>query len=172
MIINPFDLILGLCLGYGFVQGFRKGLLIELASLIALVLGLWGAFLFADLAKSQLELYATLNPVLLNTISYLLVFIIIVFGVSFVAKILTKIIKLVALGLLNRITGAIFGILKIGVFLSATLLAIEQVNVMITLLDSEMIAGSFLYTPLLEMGDFLFDWIFDSKEKYFSDSII
>ena len=172
MAVNPIDLILGLCLGYGCIQGFRKGLLLEVASLIALVLGLWGAFLFADLAKSQLEIYTTLNPVLLNTVSYILVFICIVFGISFVAKVLTKIIKLVALGLLNRILGAVFGALKIGVFLSAILLVIEQINFLITLLDSEMIAASLLYTPILETGGFLFDWIFDSKETYFPNSMV
>ena len=41
MSINPIDLILGLLLGFGFIQGFRKGFLVEVASLAALLLGLW-----------------------------------------------------------------------------------------------------------------------------------
>ena len=163
MSINPIDLVLALFLGFGFIQGFRKGLLVEVASLAALVFGLWGAFLFADLAKSTLQNYFDLNPVILNATAYLTVFIGIAFAISLVAKALTKIIHLVALGPINRFLGALFGVLKIGMMLSAFLYLIFRINVLITLLDPTLLNESLLYEPILSLGRFLFEWVIDME---------
>ena len=108
MSINPIDLILGLLLGYGFIQGFRKGFLVEVASLAALLLGLWGAFLFADWVQSLMSSYFTINPILSNAMAYFIVFVGIVVAISWVAKVITKVINLVSLGLFNRFLGSIF----------------------------------------------------------------
>ena len=107
MSINPIDLILGLLLGYGFIQGFRKGFLVEVASLAALLLGLWGAFLFADWVQSLMSSYFTINPILSNATAYFIVFVGIVVAISWVAKAITKVINMVSLGLLNRFLGSI-----------------------------------------------------------------
>jgi len=163
MSINPIDLVLAFFLGFGFIQGFRKGLLVEVASLAALVFGLWGAFLFADLAKSTLQNYFDLNPVILNATAYLTVFIGIAFAISLVAKALTKIIHLVALGPINRLLGALFGVLKIGMMLSAFLYLIFRINVLITLLDPTLLNESLLYEPILSLGRFLFEWVIDME---------
>ena len=156
MTVNPIDLILCILLGYGALQGFRKGLLVEVASLAALVFGLWGAFFFADWAKIYIESYISLNPAVLNAVSYLLVFVAIVIGISLVAKAVTKVIQLVALGFLNRILGSVFGALKVGILLSAVLVAIQRVNFLITLIDPSLIEVSVLYEPLLELGSLIF----------------
>ena len=162
MTVNPIDLILGILLGYGALQGFRKGLLVEVASLAALVFGLWGAFFFADWAKIYIESYISLNPAVLNAVSYLLVFVAIVIGISLVAKAVTKVIQLVALGFLNRILGSVFGALKVGILLSAVLVAIQRVNFLITLIDPSLIEASVLYKPLLDLGSLIFDWVMTS----------
>lgn len=159
MSINPIDLVLSLVLGYGCFQGFRKGLLVEMASLIALILGLWGAFLFADWAKIFLQSYLNIKPIILSALSYLIVFVGIVLSISLVAKIVTKIINLVALGLINRLLGGFFGILKIGLVLSALLYLIHRLNFLITLIDPALLESSFLYDPILSLGQFFFDWI-------------
>ncbi len=118
MSINPIDLILGLLLGFGFIQGFRKGFLVEVASLAALLLGLWGAFLFSDWVQSLMSSYFTINPILSNAMAYFIVFVGIVVAISWVAKAITKVINMVSLGLLNRFLGSILGGVKIGVFLA------------------------------------------------------
>lgn len=162
MINNPIDLILGCALAYGAIQGFRKGLLVELASMAALVLGLWGAFLLADWAKEILQDHLALNPAMLTAASYLVVFIGIVLSISILAKALTKIISLAALGLVNRLLGSAFGVLKMGLILSALLIIVHRINFLITFIEPEWLASSFLYEPVRELGSFIFDWVMET----------
>jgi len=46
--MNYIDLVLGIIIILAAIQGFRKGFIVELASLAALVLGIWGAIKFSD----------------------------------------------------------------------------------------------------------------------------
>ena len=89
-------------------------------------------------------------------------FVAIVIGISLVAKAVTKVIQLVALGFLNRILGSVFGALKVGILLSAVLVAIQRVNFLITLIDPSLIEASVLYKPLLDLGSLIFDWVMTS----------
>ena len=172
MSINPIDLILGILLGYGFIQGFRKGFLIEVASLAALLLGLWGAFLFADWVQILMSSFFTINPILSNAMAYFIVFVGIVVAISWVAKVITKVINMVSLGLFNRFLGSILGGVKIGVFLSALLLSIHRINLLVTLLDPTLLEESVLYFPIYEMGGLIFDWVVGLDSTGLQDSFI
>ena len=47
--MNYIDIILGILLLLSAIGGFKKGLIVELASLAALILGIWGAIEFYNL---------------------------------------------------------------------------------------------------------------------------
>ena len=44
--MNYIDIIILVIIGYGLVKGFINGLIIEVASVLALILGIWGAIRF------------------------------------------------------------------------------------------------------------------------------
>ena len=77
-----------------------------------------------------IEGYFDWNPAAIQASAYFLVFIIIVFGISLLAKALTKVISLAALGLFNRFLGALFGVIKWGVFLCVAFFLIGKLNTM------------------------------------------
>ena len=52
--MNLVDLIIGLLLGFGFLKGFAKGLVIELSSLVALFLGFLGAIKLSNFITEQI----------------------------------------------------------------------------------------------------------------------
>ena len=52
--MNYIDIILVLLLIFSAISGFRKGLIVELASLAALILGIWGAIEFSDITSEFL----------------------------------------------------------------------------------------------------------------------
>ena len=52
--MNYVDIILAAPLLLGAFKGFKKGLIIELISLIALAVGIWGAVHFSDFAVQLL----------------------------------------------------------------------------------------------------------------------
>ena len=49
------DVILGLLLVYGLYKGFRNGLILEIASIAALIAGIYGAIHFSYIAAGYLS---------------------------------------------------------------------------------------------------------------------
>lgn len=156
--MNVIDIILAVALGFGFVKGFFKGFIIEVASLGALLLGLLGAVKFSSLVSNLLNNFFDWNPVATLTVSYLIVFIFIVYAISVLAKALTKIISKASLGLFNKSLGALFGFLKWAIFMSVGLFFLEKLNTWVTIIDPEMMESSVLYKPITQLGDYLFSW--------------
>ena len=76
---------------------------------------------------------------------------------------ITKTLKLIALGWLNRILGGFFGILKWAVVLSAFTLIISELNEIITIFSDFNFEDSKSYSLLNKLGNFLFEWVFQSK---------
>ena len=50
--MNKIDIILLIILGFGLVRGFMRGLIIEMASLLAIVVGIYGAIHFSFFTAS------------------------------------------------------------------------------------------------------------------------
>ena len=76
---------------------------------------------------------------------------------------MTKIIDFAMLGILNKLAGAIFGVLKVAVILGALLVFLERLNTNFVFPSQEMKANSVLYAPLIDIGAFLFDNVLQSN---------
>ena len=59
--MNYIDIILGLLLIFSAIGGFKNGLIAEIASLAALILGIWGAIHFSDNTTELLIKYFDLK---------------------------------------------------------------------------------------------------------------
>jgi len=160
--MNIFDVITTIILLYGLIKGFIKGFVVEVAGLISLVLGVMGAFKFADIFGIYLSPYFDLDPKIIQTGGFILLFIIIIYTISLLAKMITKTLKVVALGMINRIFGGIFGLLKWSIILSSFVLVTQEINEIITFIHQDRIEESISYSLLYELGDFLFNWLSNS----------
>jgi membrane protein required for colicin V production len=169
--MNVIDIILAIALGFGFVKGFYKGLIVEVASLAALFLGLLGAVKFSGFISDLLNKYFDWSPVAIQTGSYLIVFIIIVYGISVLGRALTKIISKASLGLFNKFLGALFGVFKWAILISVALFFLEKLNTWVTIIDAEMMENSFLYLPITELGEYLFSWGSEFSKEFPEDLI-
>ena len=156
--MNTIDIILAIALGFGFIKGFYKGFIVEVASLGALFLGLLGAVEFSGFIANLLNESFDWNPVAVQPGSYLIVFIIIVYAISVLARALTKIISKASLGLFNKFLGAFFGFLKWAILMSVALFFLGKLNTWVTIIDTEMMENSILYEPITELGEYLFSW--------------
>jgi membrane protein required for colicin V production len=157
-LLNYFDLIVGVGLLYGAIKGFSRGLVVEVASIVALILGVWGALSFSEQFMELVHLYVSLPEKYGKLIIYFVLFVGIVYGVSWVAKVTTKVLKIVALGLLNRLAGAAFGIGKWALIFSALILVLLEINSVFTLVPEAVLESSMLYAPLKQLGESLFQW--------------
>jgi membrane protein required for colicin V production len=126
--MNYIDIILAIPIIWFAFQGFKRGFVVELASLAALILGIYAALHFSGFAVEFLHNNFDINPDYIPVIAFIITFIIVVIVVHFIGKILEKIINMVALGFLNKLAGAIFGFLKAVLIISIIMLIINHFN--------------------------------------------
>jgi len=157
--MNYIDLILGIILIIAAFQGFRQGFIVELASLAALILGIWGAIHFSDWTADFITDTTGYKSEHLSTIAFVVTFIAIVILIHILGKMLDTAVKAVALGFLNRLAGIIFGVLKAAVILSIFLLLFESVDENVHILPAGQKAESKIYQPLKQLVPTLFPFI-------------
>lgn len=163
--MNFLDIILGLLLLWGLWKGLSNGLLIEIASIIALIAGIYGAIHFSYIAGDYLSQRTEWQEKFINIAALIITFVLIVIAVHILGKILTKIIDIAMLGILNKLAGAIFGVFKVAVLLGALLVFIERLEISIAFPSETMKSESVFYAPLIEIGTFLFDNVLKSDVK-------
>lgn len=164
--MNYFDIIVGIILAFALFKGFKNGLIIELASLVALVLGLLGAILFCDVTAAFLKEY--INSSYIGLIAFVLTFILIVIGVHVVAKVVDKMVSAIALGPVNRILGSAFSLLKYAFIISVLLAVVNGLERTVKIIPDQQKESSYLYGPVESMAPFVFPYLqFDTvKEKF------
>ncbi len=154
--MNTFDIIIGALLLFGFYIGFTKGLFVELASLAALILGVYGAIHFSYFVGGFLEDSVDWDEQYISIVAFAITFIIIVLIISMIGKMFTKIADFAALGILNKLLGGAFGLLKYGLILSILLIVFDKLNSNIPFIDEENTEESILYTPVKNLAPLIF----------------
>lgn len=157
------DIILGILLLLGLWKGFNNGLLIELASIVALIAGIYGAIHFSYIAGDYLTEQMNWEERYINLAAFIVTFIVIVIAIHFAGKLLTKVANIALLGLLNKIAGAVFGTLKVAVILGAILIFFNRVNSNLKFISEEAQNESVLFNPIKEIGAVVFDTILRKK---------
>ncbi|MDB9988288.1 CvpA family protein [Flavobacteriaceae bacterium] len=162
--MNYIDIaIVGLVI-FGAVKGFSKGFIIEAASLIALILGLIGALLFSSTVGTLLQSFIDADRIPPSGVLFILTFIAIIIGINLLAKFLTRVLKMAALGGLNRLLGAVFGGLKFILILSAITLILDQFEFLFTFMEDDIIDESQFYEPVKSIGSIVLEWLLDKKD--------
>ena len=155
--MGTFDIIVGIILIFFFLKGLKNGFIIELASVVALVAGIIAAVVFSDAVSHWLSDYITTR--FLSILSFFIVLIAVVIAVNLVAKMLDRLIKAIALGWLNRLIGALFGMLKAALIISVLLLLLNVFGLSERWFSTEMKRSSYLYMPLKELAPRTLDLI-------------
>lgn len=158
------DIVLGALILFGLVRGFMKGLFVEVASLVALVAGVYGAIHFSNFAADFLQSRTEWNEKTINITAFAITFVIIVLAISLAGKALTKLANFAALGILNKLFGAVFGALKIALVLSVVLNIFDKMNSTITFINEEDIDDTVLYKPVKSLVPMIFPNILTPKE--------
>lgn len=158
------DIILLALLLFGLISGFVKGFFVEIASLLALVAGVYGAIHFSNFAADFLMSKVDWNEKTVNITAFAITFIVIVMVIALAGKALTKLADFAALGLINKVLGAVFGTLKIAVILSVVLIIFDSMNKALPFTDEDSIEESMLYQPIKDLVPAIFPIILEKKE--------
>ena len=142
------DIFLAIPLIWGIVRGLMDGFIRSLSVFIGLFLGIFLAQTYAADLSPVLADWFTLSKNHCLSLSYVIIFIGVMILVAIISRILDKFIHLILLGWLNKLLGAIFGLLKWAIILSFFIMVIEYANNMFEFLSPEKKAESILYEPV------------------------
>jgi len=157
--LNYFDVVISIFLLWSAYRGVTKGFLIMAASLAALVLGVWGAIRFSDLTAAFLVQQFEWGTKYLSLIAFALTFIGIVILVHFLARALSKLVKAVALGFVDRIAGLLFGVLKTAFIISIILVVINSIDKRVPFIPDDHKENSLLFQPLSKLAPAIFPYL-------------
>lgn len=150
------DIILAALLLFGFVRGLMKGFFVELASLVSLVAGVYGAIHFSYFVGNLLKDSVDWEEKYISIVAFAVTFIVIVIVISLLGKLFTKVADFASLGILNKLLGGVFGALKIGLILSVLLIVFDKLNSTIPFVNKEATENAILYKPVKELAPMIF----------------
>lgn len=146
--MNFVDIIILVPLLYAAWVGFRKGLIVEVFTLLALLVGIYAGIHFSDwtsnLIKDKIDIEGKYLPVVAFTLTFL--------GVGamvfFAGKMIERMLKVVNLSPVNKIMGLVFGVIKMLYTLSILIILIETYDERGSFIPKDVKEESFLYNPV------------------------
>ena len=148
--MNALDIIIGLVLLIGAIAGLRKGFIVQLFSIGAIILSAWLSYTFSSAFSEWLSSYIHAEGFWLNIISFLLIFIGIGILCRLLSKLVEKIFKFAMLGWLNRLLGAVFSVAKYALVLGLAVVLFNAINSRFAWVPEEKLAESKMYALIKE----------------------
>ena len=150
------DIILLLCFIPAIVTGISKGFVKQVIDLVAILAAAWAAFHFSKMMGEWLGQYLTLDPSILNVVSFVLVAIVVALLLHLVGTLLTKTLQTLSLGFVNRLLGLVFGVLKVALILGLLILLFETLNSSLGIVKPEATANAVVYNALKDAANAIF----------------
>lgn len=151
--MNLLDILLAIPLCVFIFKGWKRGIIFELATLIGILVGAWAAGHFSTAVAEALDLQGD-GAVL---IAFFITFLAVIVGTYFLAKTVEGVIKVVKINFLNKLLGAVLGMLKCLCVLSILLNFIMLIDRQQVIITPEAQAESILYKPTHKIGNKLTD---------------
>lgn len=143
------DLILLIPLILGAYTGYRRGLIMELVGVIALILAILGAFKLLHAGIDFLSRYIPEYSNFIPFIAFIGIFIGILILVNLLGKLTKKFLDLTILGTFDNFAGALIGIFKWAFLTSIVLWLSLQVDLKI---PDQLTENSILYPYIVELA--------------------
>jgi membrane protein required for colicin V production len=153
------DIILLIIFIFAGFRGYKKGFIGQVAALIGLLLGIWGAIHFSDITARFFTEHFSLTTPYLSLIAFAITFAVILVGVHFLGVLVEGIFKLAFLGLANKLLGVIFSVLKVALIMSVILLLMGKVRDRVSIIPNTFGEKSILYGPVERFAPRIFPYL-------------
>ena len=166
--MNYLDIIFIVPLIWAGFRGFKKGLIIEVSTLLAFGLGIWGGIHFSNFIAELLS--DSIESKYVPLVSFSITFILIVATVFVLGRMIEKAVNLVQLKLVNKVTGAAFGVAKIVLVMSVLLVIVNSFDQKANIVPKDLKENSLLYKPLSDISLKVIPALKNSQ--LFTDSVV
>jgi len=153
------DVVFSVFLCYSLYKGLKNGFFIEVASFVALFIGIYIALKFSFFTQDFLQTKVSWDPKYIQIVAFGLTFLLVVIGIIILGRVLTKMADVAQLSWANKLAGAFFSILKSVLFLSVFILFFEKINGTNLFIAQETLDASIFYSPIKEFSSIVYPQI-------------
>lgn len=121
--MNPFDMAIVVLMGYTVIRGIFRGFIREVAGIIGLLAGFYAAYGYHGHFAPVLEGWIT-DPAYRDITAFIILFCGIMMVVIGLGMLVRLVVKMLLLGVLDRIFGAVFGAVKGALIVSLLLVVL------------------------------------------------
>ena len=166
--MNYIDIILFILFLWAAFRGFTRGFIIALASLVALIGGIYLAIHYSYFIGDLYKRWFTTDNKYLPFISFSLTFLMTIGLVYLIAFLLETIVKATGLGIINRLLGVIFNVLKLALIISVIMNLFNFVGDIKPIIPEKQKQESLLYGTVSKIAPSIFPYLkFDNWRKPF-----
>lgn len=145
------DIIIALPLIYGIVRGVMRGLITEVLAIVGIILGIVVARIYAGDAAIWLQQFTTWDINLLKPIAAFCIFLVVAIICNLLARLLTKLFKLISLNWINRLIGGLFGAAKWILIVAVIITCVDMLDGVLHFIKPELKQSSVLYPYALQV---------------------
>jgi len=150
--VNFLDILIVIPIIYAGYKGFKHGLIIEVFTLLALVVGLYAGIHFSDAVSKWLKETFRWTSEYVPVISFTVTFLAIGAMVYFAGKAIERVVKAINLTPLNKFFGLFFAALKMTYFVSVCIVLIESYDEKSHFFPIEKKESSLLYNSVKKIS--------------------
>jgi membrane protein required for colicin V production len=147
--LSKADIVIAIILAAGTFLGYKRGFLMELFFLLAIVLGVLAGFKLMSLGVDFLTQKFNADKEVLPYISFLLIFLIVVLTVTFIGSRIKSSVDKTFLGKMDALAGAVLGLVKYTFSISVILWLVDSFKIN---LPSDWVNDSVLYPMVVQVA--------------------
>ena len=152
--MNVIDIIIIVILAYAFLKGFFNGFINEVSSFVGFLIAAIVSYNFSEPLSNLLIDFVEIDKKILNIICLIALFILIALVFKVFGKGLTKLIKFISLGVLNKLVGGFFSAIKyVIVFTTIAIIYKNFVQIYPELLSNSYVESSTSFQLMIRLGE-------------------
>ena len=153
--MNLIDSICLIILIYGSSKGFKNGIVGELLSFLGVLLGIYLSKTYYPIVDEYLATIFDSTNQLISLISVILIFSVTIILTKILSKVITKALNVMALGLLNKLIGSVFGLLKYLLILCIITFIFSQANDVFVFIETNKIEETQIFSKIQKINDYI-----------------
>ena len=151
--MNYIDVIILIPVVYGAFRGFHQGLLMEISTLFALILGVVLALRFAGDVEGVLRDFIVLAEPYSYYVAFAVTFLLVIIVMNLLGKLLTRLVDAVSLGLFNKVFGILLGMLKGALVVCVVLFLVNTLDRKYDFIPAKTKSESLFYNPFVNFAN-------------------
>jgi membrane protein required for colicin V production len=157
--MNYLDIIIIILILISAITGYKKGFIHQLASLAALVLGIFIAVKCSKWFAPYIQNHFTSSVNVAKIIAFIAIFILVIVAIHFLGKFLEKTFDEIELGFLNKIAGSLFSIVKMVFIVSVLMVLLKLSIIKIDWPKQSSMDESYTYKPVESVAPAIFPYL-------------